>query len=357
MLLFTILIAFVSLMALMVIHEFGHFILAKKFGTEVEEFGIGYPPRILGKKFGETIYSLNLIPFGAFVKIKGEEGGVENYRSFTDKPIWQRILIVLGGVVSFWIVAAILLTIVAGVWGLPVAVDDSASQNIVDPKVQISRVLPDSPAGQAGIEAGDTLVGFSKISEVENLIAANLGKETTLTVKRGQDLFEKKITPRLEYSTDEGAVGVVLIRTALEKYSWWQAPIQGVRVTANLTANIVKGWGMGIKSLLGIEELPADVKMELRGPLGILEWLQQYSQMGANYFLFFVALISTGLALANLLPIPSLDGGKMVFLLIEAIRGRAINYKIEQRVTAAFFISLILLMIFITVKFDIPRIF
>lgn len=126
----TILIAFISLIALIVLHEFGHFILAKKFGAKVEEFGIGYPPRLFGKKFGETIYSLNLLPFGAFVKVHGEEGGVENYRSFTNKSIWQRVLIVLGGVVSFWIIAAILLTIVAGVWGLPVAVLDTDSQNL-----------------------------------------------------------------------------------------------------------------------------------------------------------------------------------------------------------------------------------
>lgn len=272
---FTIFIALFSLMALIVTHEFGHFILAKKFGTEVEEFGIGYPPRIAGKKIGGTTYSLNLIPFGAFVKIKGEEGGVENYRSFTDKPIWQRISIVLGGVVSFWIISVILLTIVAGVWGLPTAVQNADNQTVI----------------------------------------------------------EYKVSP------------------------WWQAPVQGIAATADITTKIVEGWGMGIKSLLHIEKLPEGVKMEMMGPLGIVDWLGQYSQMGLNYFLFFVALIANGLALANLLPIPSLDGGKMVFLLIEWLRGRAVNYKIEQKITAAFFVSLILLMIFITVKFDIPRIF
>ena len=105
MLVVTILVAIFSLIGLVIIHEFGHFILAKKFGAKVEEFGIGYPPRLLGKKIGETIYSLNLLPFGAFVKIHGEEGGIENYRSFVGKPMWQRISIVLGGVVSFWIIS------------------------------------------------------------------------------------------------------------------------------------------------------------------------------------------------------------------------------------------------------------
>src|SRR3989344_685296 len=121
----TILVAFISLIGLMVIHEFGHFILAKKFGIRVEEFGIGYPPRLLGKKIGETIYSINLIPFGAFVKVYGETGGIEDYHSFTGKPMWQRFAIVLGGVVSFWVVAVIILSIVSGVWGLPKEVEDS----------------------------------------------------------------------------------------------------------------------------------------------------------------------------------------------------------------------------------------
>src|SRR6185295_20003778 len=107
----TLIIAFFSLIALMVIHEFGHFVIAKKFGAKVEEFGIGYPPRLYGKKFGETLYSVNLIPLGAFVKIYGEEGDVDDYRSFANLKIWQRILIVLGGVIAFWVAAAIIFTV------------------------------------------------------------------------------------------------------------------------------------------------------------------------------------------------------------------------------------------------------
>src|SRR6185436_16630657 len=104
----TLIIAFLSLIALMIIHEFGHFIIAKKFGVKVEEFGIGYPPRIVGKKFGETLYSINLLPLGAFVKIYGEEGGVDDYRSFSNLAIWKRILICLGGVLAFWIASIII---------------------------------------------------------------------------------------------------------------------------------------------------------------------------------------------------------------------------------------------------------
>jgi len=356
-LIITILIAFFSLIALVIIHEFGHFILAKKFGARVEEFGIGYPPRLFGKKFGETIYSINLLQFGAFVKIYGEEGGVEDYRSFIGKPMWQRISIVLGGVVSFWLVSAVLLAIVAGGWGLPTAVSDTDNHNLIDPRIQITQVAFDSPAKYADFRIGDIIVDFDKISDVQDFISANEGQELVLTIKRGQDIFTKKVVPRTVYPEGEGSVGVALARVALKPYSWIEAPVQGVIVSAKITSNIVAGWALALKSVLGMVELPSGVKMEMMGPLGILDLLGQYSKMGINYFLFLISLISIALALANILPIPALDGGKLIFLFIESIRGKPINYKLEQKITAAFFILLILLMIFITIKFDIPRVF
>jgi regulator of sigma E protease len=362
----TILIALFSLIVLIVIHEFGHFILAKKFGIEVEEFGIGYPPRIFGKKFGQTLYSLNLIPFGAFVKIHGETGGLEDYRSFMGKPIWQRVLIVLGGVISFWIVSAILLSVVAGVWGLPTAVSDEANHNLIDPKVQITYLAPDSPAGEADLRVGDIIKELAvgdqvlktdKVSEVQEFIEAHQGQEIVLIIKRGQDFFNKEIVPQVSPSDDRGEIGVGLTRIALKPYSWYQAPLQGAIVCGTLTFNIVEGWVLGVKSLLGIAQLPEGVEMELMGPVGILDLLREYFKLGIHYFLFLISLISIALALANILPIPALDGGKLVFLAIEAIRKKPINQKLEQNITAAFFILLILLMIFVTIKFDIPRVF
>lgn len=263
----TTLVAFISLMGLMIIHEFGHFILAKKFGADVEEFGVGYPPRIFAKKFGGVVYSLNLIPFGAFVNIRGEKGGIEDSRSFSGKPMWQRILIVLGGVISFWLVSMILLTIVAGVWGLPF------------------------------------VQGFQAPA------------------------------------------------------SWYQAPLAGILGTAQLTFDVLQGWIMGIKSLLGISQLPPGVELEMLGPIGIFGLMTTYFTMGLNYYLFLISLIAVALALANLLPIPALDGGKMVFLAIEAIRKKPLNHKLEERLTGVFFAILVILMIFVTINFDIPRLF
>ncbi|MDP3990683.1 MAG: M50 family metallopeptidase [Candidatus Nealsonbacteria bacterium] len=354
---FTLLIAFFSLIFLVVVHELGHFILAKKFGAEVEEFGIGYPPRFLGKRIGKTLYSLNILPFGAFVKIRGEEGGVEDYRSFAGKPMWQRMSIVLGGVVSFWLIAAVLLSIVAGGWGLPTAVSDEENENLKDPRIQITQIIPDSPAQEADFRAGDIIIGFEKIGDISNFISENKGKEIVLKIKRGQDVFEKKVTPRMTYSQDDGPVGFIITRIALRPYSWAEAPFQGISATFTLTGNIIKGWVLGVKSLLGISQLPEGVKMEMMGPVGILDLLGQYSKMGLNSFLFLVALIAIALALANSLPIPALDGGKILFLMIEVIRKKSVNQKIEQRLTAGFFILLILFVIFVTIKFDIPRIF
>lgn len=351
----TILVAFISLIGLMVIHEFGHFILAKKFGTKVEEFGVGYPPRVLGKKFGETIYSLNLIPFGAFVKVYGEEGGIEDYHSFSGKPMWQRFSIVLGGVVSFWIVAVIILTAVSGIWGLPTEVSDE--QSAVSPRVHIAQIAVLSPAQSAGLKVGDIIVGFERVGEVREFVDSNKGKEIILIVKRGKEILEKKLIPRISPPENEGPLGVGLVRSGLIIYPWYEAPLRGVTATYDLTANVVSGWAMGVKSMLGLTKLPDGVKLELMGPLGIFNLLGEYFEMGINYFLFLVALIAVALALANILPIPSLDGGKLIFLAIEAIRRKPINHKVEQRITSVFFVLLIILMIFVTVKFDIPRVF
>src|SRR4030042_3809021 len=152
----TCLISFFSLIALVTLHEFGHFIVAKRFGVKGEEFGIGYPPKIFGKKIGETIYSLNLLPFGAFVRIPGEIGETDDPRGFSSQSILKRFLIIIGGVLSFWIVAAILFSIVLSL-GTPVAIEDEIDSNLVNPRVQIAGLVADSPAGLSGLKPGDTI--------------------------------------------------------------------------------------------------------------------------------------------------------------------------------------------------------
>jgi regulator of sigma E protease len=339
----------------MVIHEFGHFIFAKKFGIDVEEFGVGYPPRIFGKKIGNTLYSLNWIPFGAFVKIKGEIGGIEDRHSFSRKPMWQRMLIILGGVLSFWLISIILLSIISGVWGLPTSALDE-DESIINPKVSISYIVSESPAAASEIVIGDVLVGFKKAGDFQNFIKTKAGEKIILNIENNGKVIEKEV--KVESSDNgEGFIGVGLSRIGMKKSSWWQAPISGVKATYDMTVGILSGWVMAFKSFLGIEELPKGVSLDFMGPVGILTIMRDYFSMGLNYFLYLISLISIALALGNILPIPALDGGKMFFLIIEAVRRKPIDQKIEGKITGIFFALLILFMVFVTIKFDIPRLF
>ena len=359
---FTIIIAIVSFLVLIILHELGHFLLAKKFGVRVDEFGIGLPPRIIGKKFGETIYSLNLLPFGAFVRMFGEDERANDPRSFSSKPFWQKTFIVLGGVLVFWLVAILLFTIVMGL-GAPTAIDDTETYNIVDAKVQIAFVAPGSPAKEAGIAIGDIirtvsvseeLLSSDKVGAIQEFIETYKGKEIILTLQRGEKIFDVSVTPRISPPEGEGAVGVALLRTALKSYPWYQAPIQGVLATAEVTSTIVKVLSGSVVSIVrGKGALPG---VEFRGPVGIVEFFAQTRALGTTYLLQLIALISISLALFNSLPIPGLDGGKLLFLIIEKVWGKPIPQKVEQAITAPFFILIILLIIFVTFK-DIQRLF
>jgi len=360
-----ILITIFSIVSLLVIHEFGHFIIAKKFGVKVEEFGVGYPPRLYGKKIGETLYSINLLPLGAFVKIPGADGDdshLEDYRRYSAKPIWQRTLIILGGVLSFWLVAIILLSVIFTI-GTPQAISDNEPGPLVDAKVQIIDIAAGSPAEIAGLRAGDTIkefkiqnLGFeiNLVKEVQELTEKYKGEEVVLTIQRGKEVFTTSLIPRLVPPEGEGAMGVALVRTAEKKFSWWYSPIKGIEATANLTGAIITSWGQILGNLIRAKELPSGV--QLVGPVGLGVLINQAAQLGLNYFLQFIAMISIYLAIFNLLPIPALDGGKLLFLGIEKIKGKAIPRKLEENVTAVFFSLLIILMIFVTIK-DIMRLF
>ena len=358
---FSILIIFFTLIGLAIIHEFGHFLVAKKFGSDVEEFGIGYPPRIVGKKIGNTVYSLNLLPFGAFVRIKGEEGGVsiEDSKSMTNKPIWQRALIILGGVISFWIIGFILFSVIFSV-GAPVNISDA--DEIDGAEVQIVGIALESPAEAAGIKIGDTIQGIqssdseikdvNRVIDVQEFINANLGKEIVFSVKRDGEILGVSLVPRIEAPEGEGAIGVSLTRTAIQKYSLAQSSIEAVKACLNLTHSIVIGFGNALRNAF----IGQPTGVEIVGPVGIGSLMSQAMDAGFIYYLQFVALVSIHLAVVNLLPIPAVDGGKLLFLGIEKIKGKPLNRKVEGGINAFFFILLIIMMFFVTIK-DVARIF
>ncbi len=355
-----IVIAFISIVSLVSLHELGHFLVAKKFGVRVEELGIGYPPRIFGKKIGETIYSINLIPFGAFVRLPGEIEESKDPRSFSQQSLGRRALITLGGVIAFWVIAVVLLSSLSFL-GTPTVVGDEDSSFLIDPKVQIVDVSQDSPAQLAGLEVGDVIRKMSfgeelssilTIREIQGFTNTHLEEKITLTIERGGEVLSIPLIPRANPPSGEGAMGVALVRTAIKKYPWYLAPWQGILATGNLTLNIVRGYITAIVNVF--KRVPTGIQMV--GPIGVSRMLAQAQQMGVNYFISFLSMIAIYLAVFNILPIPPFDGGKLLFLGIEAIRKKPVSVKIEQNITASLFVLLLILMVWVTIN-DIRAIF
>lgn len=335
-------------------HELGHFLAAKKFGVKVEEFGLGYPPRLFGKKIGDTIYSLNLLPFGAFVKIPSVEEGGEK---FGHKPIWQRAIILFAGVAMFWIAAWLIFTFIM-VLGAPTAITDDEKENFSSPEIKITEIAENSPAQLAGLKLGDTITkiqskSVDKVGEVQSFIDSRRGEEVSLTVQRGgEETLTFSLVPRVQPPKDEGAIGIALARVAIVKYPWWEAPFKGLQATYQTTVRVVQGFASAIvKALQGTA-----TGVKFVGPVGLVDLMGQMAKVGAVYFLQFLAIIAIHLALFNLLPIPAIDGGRLLFLGIEKIKGSPINQAIEQKINSGFFILLIILMVFVTFR-DVQRYF
>lgn len=330
---------------------------AKKFGVKVEEFGLGYPPKLFGKKIGETIYSVNLLPFGAFVRISEEDRSQPS--SFSAKPLWQRALIIFNGAASFWLVAAILFSIVFMV-GAPTVIDDSET-GVPDTKVQISMVYDESPAESSGLKAGDIIkklksdtleVEINKVAAVQEFIDNNLGKEITLTIKRGDKVFEVKTVPRVSPPPGQGALGIGLARTGLKSYPLYLSLFQGIKSTFEMTLLVIKTYALSLAKLFK----GAPTGLQLMGPVGIVGLLSQGASMGISYFLQMIGFLSINVAIINLLPIPVFDGGKLMFLGLEGLRKKPVPQKLEERITFVFFSLLIILMVFVSIK-DIRNLF
>ncbi len=344
-----ILVVVVSLVLLITLHELGHFLFAKKFDVKVHEFGIGIPPRLIGKKIGETIYSINLLPLGGFVRMLGEDERVDDKRSFSEKPAWQRAIILVAGVASFWIIAVLIFAFVAFGWGVMSIAPEDAE---VDAFLLVNQV-DEEIEREKDIRVQDIIKEVngkevSKTADFENLLKEN-GK--TITIQRGDKIEEVDIS---EFDSDEILSFLGLVRATEERKSLTESFSFGARQTINVTRLQAGGIWMAIRGAITGEGLPEG--MELGGAVMIGDMATDALDRGLGDYLMFVGIIATILAFMNILPIPALDGGRLLFLAIEKIKGSPIPVRVEQTVNAVFFVLLLTLMVLITVR-DIYNIF
>ena len=372
MILTTIVLFLLILGVIVFFHELGHFVMAKLYNVKVEEFALGFPPKIFGVKKGETEYRLNWVPLGGYCKIVGEDGEEkENPRSFGSRSIFQRFQIISAGVLMNFFLAFVIFSFIFMV-GFPqditgkdlsiikagenssqasVIINEENAKSVRDVKIQISEIIKDSPADKAEMKVGDTVVQIdnkkiNSIEDLQNHTQENLGKPMILSITRGKESFTKEIIPRENYPEDEGAMGVSLAQTAVVSYSFLEAIKQGYEYTVHLTIFIIMAFASIIWGLVTTGKTVAEVS----GPVGIAAMTQQAASMGFLTVLNFTALISVNLAIINALPLPALDGGRMVFLLIEKIKGSPLNQQWEAKANNFGFMLLMGLMVVVTFK-------
>lgn len=350
---YTIIIFILVLGVLVLVHELGHFVVARRNGVKVEEFGIGFPPRIFKIKRKETIYSLNWLPIGGFVKIKGEQGeDPDDEDSFAHKTLWQRTKIVSAGVIMNMVLAAVIFMI-GFIIGIPQAVDEELSllARVEDEQIQIVSVLEGSPAKEAGIETADMIVDidgqiFNNLEAVEQYSDKKTGQEVLVRLKRGDEIVEKTVVPKVMEEGDKGVMGVAIAKTGIVSYPWYYAIWQGAKVTVLMTWRILQAFYELFKNLILHGELGIDVS----GPVGIAVISGKVARMGIIYLMQFTAILSINLAIINFLPFPALDGGRVLFYALEKIRGKAISQKVENAMHMTGFALLMLLVLAVTFR-------
>lgn len=358
---------FVIVLGILVVsHEFGHFLFAKLFKMKVEEFGFGFPPRMFGKRIGETLYSINWIPFGGFVKIYGEDpagGGqieapAENIElpktqgSFAAAPKWQQAAVVVAGVVFNFILAWGLISL-GYVVGFPTSVEAApAGIEVEEVRLLVTDVGKGTPAERAGLRVGDELVGFSRGATELMELTPDAAREyirasdapLAVSYKRGDGAIQNtEVTPEQGIVPGHGAIGIAMDRVGIVHLSFFAAIREGFLTACNLTAATAMALFAIVQGLF-VGSAPSGVA----GPVGMIGLVGDASVMGLSYLISLVALISVNLAIMNLVPFPALDGGRLVFILIEAIRGKDIPPRVAHSVNAAGFFILLFLMALLT---------
>ncbi|OGZ42143.1 MAG: hypothetical protein A3C80_01875 [Candidatus Ryanbacteria bacterium RIFCSPHIGHO2_02_FULL_45_43] len=352
--LFAVFLFLVVFSLLVLTHEFGHFIVAKKSGVQVEEFGFGFPPRLFGVKKGETLYSLNLLPLGGFVRLEGEEDIAGGPRSFAAQSAGKRSFIIVAGVVANVITAFMLFSLVHWL-GSPIIIQDDTPlpAGVRDIVVRVVEVFPHSPAAEHGLMFGDVIYAFSakdqrvfihSMKQVQDFIDAHKGEEITVVIKRGKEIENVLIVPRENPPQGEGAIGIAMLQTGLVSAPWYEALFLGLKTTLVSLGAIVRFLGTFFLSLFGGSPIDGGIA----GPVGIATIVVDTERLGLSYLFQLVALLSVNLAVLNVLPIPALDGGRLFFILIEKIRGAPLAPHIPRIIHSIGFIVLIGLLLIVT---------
>jgi regulator of sigma E protease len=385
---FTTIIIFIAVLAVLVLsHEWGHFYAARRNGIRVDEFGFGFPPRlggvrllrrkpgadqklpakkwewILGSKeiteevrdenyeYG-TLYSFNLLPLGGFVKIKGEnatENGGNDADSFATKKAWQKALVLCAGVGMNVVVAIVLIT--AGMLlGAPQDISNLKNvDDIKDRKVIILGVMPGQPAEKAGIQPGDAIIKLDdlerpRLKELQAYVDEHRDRSIALTLERESQLVTVDLQPVVNTSTNKAVFGVGIMESGV--YPWYKALYMGTVQTFQILWAIILAFYAMIKSLVTGHGVGAEVS----GPVGVAKMTGQVARLGFMYLMQFTAMLSLNLAVLNILPIPALDGGRLLFVIIGKIMRRPVTPKIEQWAHVIGFMFLMLIVILATGK-------
>ncbi len=314
-----ILIGLVVLSVILFAHELGHFITAKVSGVRVEEFGLGFPPKLLSVKRGETRYSLNAIPFGGFNRLSGEEDPTVS-RSLAGKGAVTRLLILGAGSLMNFLLALLLFSIVFLV-----------PRDVMVGEVMVEEVAPNSPAAVAGVRAGDIILSVNEEpvnnnAELSQYVQFNLGKEITLLVRHADATTEYiPVVPRWEPPEGEGAIGVGIrtinatVITTSEPF-WRAVPLGATRMVEYLVL-----YGEGLAGIFS-----GEVTAEVFGPVGIAQLTGEVARLGIRPLLNLAALFSLLVGIFNLLPLPAIDGGRITFVILEWVRrGKRIPSRVE----------------------------
>lgn len=335
--------------AIVLVHEFGHFIFSKLFGVYVYEFSIGMGPKILHwkKKGGETEYCIRAIPIGGFVSLAGEDADdnskIDKKRKLYSKPVWQRLIIMIAGATFNFLFAFVILFVSALIYGS------------VSTKPIVASVSEEYPAYTAGIKEGDTIVSINKQktsswSEVKLYIQTSEGKELNIVLKdKTGTKREVKVIP-IEVKDDEGnisyAVGIGLDDTV--RRGLWTSLKHATQTTCSLYKLMLTTLKQLITGKFSVSDLS--------GPVGIYSVVDSQSKQGLQSILYLIAYLSMNVGVINLIPFPAFDGGRVLFLIIEKIRRKPIKAKTEGMINSIGFILLMLLMVFVTIN-DVIKLF